>query len=291
MRLAPSWPSSPGTSSTGATRRPTRALHTWRSRLLRSDGAQRDPRAGEPLARGRVRAGDRGGALVVCLLQEVPAAWAPTLARRCGARLVACRSRRATSSRRPRRLAALEPGPDRLLGGRLEPDARPAAVADRRDAAARCCSTRSRARASARAAADGVRAASRWRGRPSVCVANLHATRRPARAGRAGGAARGRDGGRAGRASAPLLLGGDFNLRPRADDGLRASSSAIRPRARRRRRDRPPARSRARGVEPATRLAAGAPRARGAASGARPRRLRLSDHAPVEATFVRCDSV
>ena len=117
-----------------------------------------------------------------------------------------------------------------------------------------------------------------------LCVANLHATNdQPALAAEdvldAGRSAR-----PSGPASAPLLFGGDLNLRPGEDPGvfdeLRERFGLAGPTGAAR--DRPPARARARGRSsrrhawPPERREL--PRATACA-------LRLSDHAPVEAGF------
>ena len=206
-------------------RRPTRRCTRCAPRLLRRDEHDDDARAGEPAAARRVRRAARRrtrGPSACCRRR-----------RRTGTRVLAratdAASYVALTSRNSLRAAAraarvVEPGPDGLVGGRLEHHARAAAVADRRRAAVAAPESAAGTRA-ARAPADVLRAPAR-RG-PRRLRRQPHSP--PARARQAEREARAR--GRRPRvdwagAATPLIVGGDFNLRPAQHGRVRSSSSA-----------------------------------------------------------------
>ena len=220
----------------------------------------------------------------VCLLQEAPPSWERSLARR-RRRYLVSRAHVAQLARvRAPAARPLEPGPDGLLGRRVEPHARAPTVADRRPgprpAAQPAPGTRP-----ARTPAHVVRAAARASD-GEVCVGEPAphggcATARGARGAGGGGS------GHRWAGATPLVLGGDFNLRPAPYARCSTSSSAaLRPRRPHLAGcDRSPARAGARGRS--GRPPPGRRRAREleAPGGLELRRLRLSDHAPIEATY------
>ena len=264
---------------------PEPELRTWRSRLLGTT------ERGAEHAQVNCDLLDRFADLLagaewdVALLQECPPRWAERLATACGAdahlvptsRNIPLLGRRPGVPRRP------QPRPDRLLGGRLEPDPRPLV---RRGRAGDRRAAQPPARHPARAADDGVHPA---RHRAFASPTCTPAPSGMPRSGELPDAARVASGWARG---SPLILGGDFNLRPRAE-----RVRLRRPRARPRPRgadgaegDRPPPRPRARGGRAAApvacRSAARSPTRRRAGVTVLP--IRLSDHAPVEAALRRC---
>ena len=197
---------------------PDPALFTWRSRLLRvternATHAQVNRDLGAEFA-AVLAAADWD----VALLQECPPRWIDRLATACDAAPTRSppRATRSPLCARPR---PAQPRPDRLQRGRLEPHPRPR----RRSPSAASSSSapgphpERRAMAFTRAQLLDVTAGRERRTR--ICVANLHAS-----AGRAlAELAEQEVTAAAERATewageAPLLLGGDLNLRPRDSD-------------------------------------------------------------------------
>ena len=180
--------SSAGTSTTGAISRPAEALFTRRSRLLGiTERDETHVQVNRPLLDefASMIAGLRWD---VALLQEAPPRWFRALggaARASGVRVLTSRNCVPPLQRAGREL---EPRPDRLERGRLEPAARPRARSDRGapEADAHVRPERRRmqwTRVAAGERRDGVR------GEPARVG-------RPAREGAAGAAGGGRSGGR-----------------------------------------------------------------------------------------------
>jgi endonuclease/exonuclease/phosphatase family metal-dependent hydrolase len=252
---------------------PDPALFTWRSRLLRASErnathvqVNRDllPEFATLLA---------GAKWDVAMLQECPPRFADPLARACGAephRVLSSRhslgSARALAARlNPDLVASAEGGSNLTL---VRADGAPGAIVERREVTIHSGRPERRAMALTRTASG-------------LCLANLHATNdRPALA--AEDVLRAADAATQWAGEAPLLFGGDLNLRPAEDPevfeqlprrfGLTAPTG-------------PQAIDHllARGVElvePARQLP---PEWREVRSGGLA--LRLSDHAPVEAVY------
>ena len=219
----------------------------------------------------------------VCLLQEAPPAWARSARER--ARSSAYR---VLTSRNQLGFAAaaagpLEPGPDGLLGRRLEPDPGAAAVADRRPGSHPAAQPAPATRP-ARTPADGRSCGCDATGRRSASR-TCTCTRGCATARRARGAGGGSSGRQVGR-SARRWCSAATSTCARAIPRSSTSSSAASASPHRPRRMRSITCSQ-RGLEVVRPPSAWAPRAREleAPVGMELRRLRLSDHAPVEATF------
>jgi endonuclease/exonuclease/phosphatase family metal-dependent hydrolase len=265
----------------GRDRPPDRALYTWRSRLFRVT-----ERNATHVQVNRSLLDEFAGLLAdaewaVCLLQEVPPLWADPLAARCGAE-----AHQVLTSRN--QLALL-----RRRLGRWNPD-----LLGSWEGGSNLTLVRSPWRIAARASAllnpfprRGLRERRRIaltalvRGADELCVANLHAS--------AGSLPQAEQDVRFGAVRAlafanrrPLVLGGDFNLQPRAsrvfeelerDLGLVAATAddAI---------DHLLVRN-LEVVEPPHRWQPEARELGPAAHPWGPGRLRLSDHAPVEARF------
>lgn len=187
---------------------PDPALHTWRSRLLR-----RSERSATHLQVNRDLFAEFAGVLHrlrwdVALLQEAPPRWATGLARECGAE--AHRVLTARNLLLPLRSLAARVNPDLVAsnegGSNLILVRRGAGtIVERRE-----LELRPRAQPERRALGFV-----RIRLRPSgeeICVANLHASTRDALAAAEVRAAAARTGTWAD--GAPLVLGGDLNLRP-----------------------------------------------------------------------------
>ena len=140
---------SPGTSSTGATSRPTRRCCTWRSRLLRVDERNETHVQVNRDLTARVRdacSPAPSGTSRCCrsARRASPSRWP----RACGAEAHRVLTSRNSLGAAARAAGPPQPGPDRLRRGRLEPDPgarRRAARRDRR--AARAGDPRGRARA------------------------------------------------------------------------------------------------------------------------------------------------
>ena len=258
---------------------PDPALLTWRSRLLR-----RSERDATHLQVNRDLLPEFTAALAaadwdVALLQEVPPRWAAPLAASCEAG-----GHRALTSRNS--LAPL-----RRLAARLNPDlvasneggsnltlvrARAGAIVARRELTLRASGEPERR------ALGFVRV--RLAGDPGdeLCAGNLHASAGPANRGLAEEEVRAAaERCIAWARGAPLILGGDFNLRPRETavyDELARNDGLARPTA-------ADALDHllARDLEPVAGPRTWAPREREVVCGGLA--IRLSDHAPVEAAF------
>jgi len=208
----------------------------------------------------------------LALLQEAPPRWLRPLGERCGASGVSVRTSRNTLA--PLRAWAAELNPDLIAsneGGSNQVLVRaPWRVAEVRDEVLTKRPER-RVVALVRVAAPGG---------AELCAGCLHASRGPRDAARDVSLAAEVAGEWAG--SRPLVLGGDFNVRPEEDAGLYAALE--------RRHGLRPALGKsidqllARGLEPVARTAALAPDAREVGDGSG-RLLRLSDHPMVAASF------
>jgi endonuclease/exonuclease/phosphatase family metal-dependent hydrolase len=258
---------------------PTRALHTLRSLLVRTDEHDSTHvQVNRPLQEeftALIAASDWS----VCLLQEAPPAWEPALARRTGAAsYVALTSRNWLASVR-RRLARWNPD---LMGswegGSNTTLVRPPwrIVTGRTLLLNRFPARRLRER-------RRMSFLRLYGDRGEVCIANLHLSGNPRQAEREALIAATAADSWAG--SSPLVLGGDFNLRPR-------STSAFEQLAERFGLAAPTAADAidhllVRGLEVASAPAAWPPADRelDAPMGNELRRVRLSDHAPIEASY------
>ena len=215
----------------------------------------------------------------VALLQECPPRWARGARRRAAAprRTASLTSRNSLAPAAAARSRAAQPGPDRLLRGRLEPDPRPRRQIDR---AARA---RARPRAAARAADDGLHPALDGPATRSASPTCTPAPGRPARHAEREVLAAAERARASGPAATPLIFGGDLNLRPREHRRLRrarASASASRAPTAPGRRSTTCSRAGSRSSSAPRR---GRRAARGPPSGGLA--IRLSDHAPVQARF------
>ena len=230
--------------------------------------AQRDPRPGQPRPHRRVRGAARRRRWDVALLQECPPRFAAPLAARLrrrgapGADLAQLARRRCAAL-----LARQQPRPDRLRRGRLQPDPGPRPRPARRD---RRAARAGDPRGPAGAPGDGLHPhrLRRLRRQPAR-------DQRPAGAGAPRTCCAPRAAATEWAGGAPLLFGGDLNLRPAEDPEV--FERAARATSAWRRRPAPTAIDHllVRGLEvarAADRLAARAPRA--AARRARPAPLR-----------------
>ena len=262
--------SSAGTSTTGATSRPTRRCSRTRSRLLRvTERNATHVQVNRPLLRRSSPRWIAGHEWDVALLQEAPPRWFRALGRRGRARTARSCSPRATSL--PAAAAAAR-----------RPQPRPARVEAR---AARTSSSCARRGGSSSTATHDARArapsGAGWSGRAWSCPAGdasawptctpsagLPDARPPASC-----CARPRERRRLVGAATRSCFGGDLNLRPARDpEAFARAARALRPRRpHRAARDRPPARARARGRrERPRRLPAGGARAARAGRPAHP---------------------
>jgi endonuclease/exonuclease/phosphatase family metal-dependent hydrolase len=260
---------------------PGHELFTWRSRLLKvTERNATHVQVNRPLVRefADILAGAEWS---VCLLQEVPPPWAGPLAERCGAEAHAVPTSRNQLATLRRRLAQWNPDLMRSWeGGSNLTLARPPWSIAARDAVLLNPLPRRGLRERRWMVLTAITA-----GRVELCVGNLHATagnraeaeadvRRAAeRALRFAG-------------SRPLILGGDFNLRPRAPqifDELERTFGLAAPTA-----DDAIDHLLVRGlevVEPPRRWAPEQRELPFREPDSSALRLRLSDHAPVEAAF------
>ena len=260
---------------------PGRELYTWRARFLKrtersTSHAQVNRRLLDEFA--QVIA---GAAWSVCLLQEVPPAWTGPLARRCGAEAHAVLTSR--NQLAPLRRLLADWNPDLMQsweGGSNLTLVRPPWRIAARDALLLNPFLRRGLRERRRLALSTLAS-----GDAELCVGNLHAT--------AGDEAQAEQDVRRAAQNAiafardrPLILGGDFNLRPRASTifdeldrrfGLAGPTAvdAI---------DHLLARG-LRIVEVPHRWPAERREVLTAERGSSPLRLRLSDHSPVEAAY------
>jgi endonuclease/exonuclease/phosphatase family metal-dependent hydrolase len=258
---------------------PDARLRTWRSRLLRFDERnETHVQVNRDLTRefATVLA---GAAWDVALLQECPPRFAAPLAQACAAE--AHRTLTSRNSLGPLRGLLARQNPDLMASGEggsnltlVRVPGRLGGIAERRELAIHEGAPERRAMALTRTASG-------------VCVANLHATNdRPdlacedvLRAARAATEFAG---------AAPLLFGGDLNLRPATDpavfERLREDFGLVAPTG-------PAAIDHllARGLEAVEKPAAWPPRRRELPLDGRA--LRLSDHAPLEAKFAAPEPV
>jgi endonuclease/exonuclease/phosphatase family metal-dependent hydrolase len=260
---------------------PGHELFTWRSRLLKvTERNATHVQVNRPLVRefADILAGAEWS---VCLLQEVPPPWAGPLAERCGAEAHAVPTSRNQLAPLRRRLAQWNPDlMQSWEGGSNLTLARPPWSIAAREAVLLNPLPRRGLRERRWMVLTAITA-----GRVELCVGNLHATagnraeaeadvRRAAeRALRFAG-------------SRPLILGGDFNLRPRAPqifDELERTFGLAAPTA-----DDAIDHLLVRGlevVEPPRRWAPEQRELPFREPDSSALRLRLSDHAPVEAAF------
>jgi endonuclease/exonuclease/phosphatase family metal-dependent hydrolase len=251
---------------------PDPALHTWRSRLLRiTERGGTHVQVNRPL-RAEFSSLLRGAEWDVALLQECPPSWAGALAAACSA--ASHRSLTSRNSFGSLRALAARINPDLIASGEGGSNlilVRPAAgaIAERRELTIRERSPERRTMAFARLDSG-------------LCIANLHATNdRPPLATEEVLLAAESAVGWAG--EAPLLFGGDLNLRPRQNPIFKPLSDRFGlapPTA-------PDAIDHllARGLEVIEPPRAWPPEAHDIPSGIDDLRIRLSDHSPVTAMF------
>lgn len=261
---------------------PDRGLVTWRSRLLRVT-----ERNATHVQVNRSLLHEFGDVLAaadwsVCLLQEVPLPWAEPLAERCGAEAHSVPTSRNQLASLRRRLA--DWNPDLMQsweGGSNVTLARREWRVARRDAVL----LNPLPRRGLRERRWIVLTALTTDGGGELCVGNLHATAGN-RAQAEVDVRRGAEGALRFAGDRPLICGGDFNLRPRASrifEELERGFGLAPPTA-----DDAIDHLLARGlevVEPPHRWAPDRRELVLREPGPGPLRLRLSDHAPVEAAF------
>jgi endonuclease/exonuclease/phosphatase family metal-dependent hydrolase len=256
-------------------------LFTWRSRLLRvTEHNATHVQVNRPLADEFAEVLARAQ-WSVCLLQEVPPSWAEPLARRCGAEAHSVRTSRNQLAPLRRRLADCNPDLMRSWegGSNLTLARLPWRIAERGAVLLNPLPRRG-LRERRRMVLTALAA-----GEAELCVANLHAT--------AGNRAQAEADIRRGVELAisfarerPLILGGDLNLRPRSShlfEELERRFGLAAPTA-----DDAIDRLLVRGLEVREPPLRWAPEQRELLvrdSGPGSLRLRLSDHAPVEAAF------
>ena len=212
--------SSAGISTTAATFRPTRPLHPAFA-PARCNRAQRDARAGQPLAAPEFTGWFAGHEWDVALLQEAPPLWFAASgkrrrARRRGSHLAQRRAAAAAAGRElnPDLIASWEGGSNQLLV-RAPGGSSSAATHDPHAAGPSAGDGVGARRARGRTRSHASRTSTRPPGCPQKATPSC-SQRRPPRSKWSEGD--------------PLVFGGDLNLRPgRAPGRLRGAARALRP--------------------------------------------------------------